>query len=161
MCHNSEEETTDRLFFNCPAAASRWFALGIVWEENLSAHQKILQARLDFGQPFFMEVFMIGAWCLWKQRNDVIFEGKPHTLLLGRLFSKRLSWIISVELSQISTPRSNSGFVLCNLFCGVALLLSCSPSSLPLLCNLLLLVSPPRCLTTGWVGCKSFFVTLF
>jgi hypothetical protein len=44
MCHNNEEETTAYLFFNCPAAASRWFALGIVWEENLSVHQKLLQA---------------------------------------------------------------------------------------------------------------------
>jgi hypothetical protein len=121
MCHNSEEETAAHLFFNCPVAASKWFSLGIVWEENLSVHQKLLQARLDFGQPFFMEIFMIGAWCLWKQRNDVIFEGKPHTLLLGRLFSKRLSWITSVESSQISTPRSNSGFVLCNFFCSAAL----------------------------------------
>jgi hypothetical protein len=37
-----------------------------------------------------------------------------HSLLLGRLLSKLLSWIISVELSQISTPQPNSGFVLCN-----------------------------------------------
>jgi hypothetical protein len=66
MCHNGEEETAAHLFFNCPAAASRWLAWGIVWEENLSVHQKLLQARLDFGQPFFMEIFMNGAWCLWK-----------------------------------------------------------------------------------------------
>jgi hypothetical protein len=56
MCHNSEEETAAHLFFNCPAAASRCFALGIVWEENLSVHQKLLQAQLVFGQPFFIEI---------------------------------------------------------------------------------------------------------
>jgi hypothetical protein len=32
-----------------------------------------LQAHLDFGQPFFMEIFLMGAWCLWNQWNDVIF----------------------------------------------------------------------------------------
>jgi hypothetical protein len=67
MCQNSEEETAVHLFFNCPASASRWFSLGIVWEENLSIHQKLLQAHLDFGQPFFMEIFLMGAWCLWNQ----------------------------------------------------------------------------------------------
>jgi hypothetical protein len=66
MCHNREEETAAHLFFSCPPAANRWFALGIVWEENLSVHQKILQARPVFGHPFFMEIFMIGAWCIWK-----------------------------------------------------------------------------------------------
>jgi hypothetical protein len=67
MCQSSEEETVADLFFNCPAAASRWFALGIVWEENLSVHQKLLRSQLVFGQPFFVEIFMIGAWCLWNQ----------------------------------------------------------------------------------------------
>jgi hypothetical protein len=46
-----------------------------------------LQAQLVFGQPFFMEIFMIGAWCLWKQRNDVIFEGKsPHLAAWKAIF---------------------------------------------------------------------------
>jgi hypothetical protein len=121
MCHNSEEETAAHLFFNCPAAASRWFALGIVWEENLSVHQKLLQAQLVFGQPFFIEIFMIGASCLWKQRNDVIFEGKTPHLAAWKAIFKALVMDLSVELSQISTPRSNSGFVLCNFLCCVVL----------------------------------------
>jgi hypothetical protein len=53
--------------------------LGIVWGANLSVHQKILQARAVSGLPFFMEIFLIGAWCIWTQRNEVIFDGKlPH-----------------------------------------------------------------------------------
>jgi hypothetical protein len=27
-------------------------------------------------QPFFMEIVMIGAWCIWKERNDFIFNGR-------------------------------------------------------------------------------------
>jgi hypothetical protein len=61
MCHNSEEETAAHLFFCCPTAVNRWFALGVVWGENLSVHQRILQARTVFGLPFFMEIFLIGA----------------------------------------------------------------------------------------------------
>jgi hypothetical protein len=80
MCRNSEEETAAHLFFSCPAAIDRWFSLGVVWGENLSVHQKILQAKSDFGLPFFMEIFMIGAWCIWKQINEVIFDSKPPHL---------------------------------------------------------------------------------
>jgi hypothetical protein len=90
MCHNSEEETTAHLFFSCPAATNRWFALGIVWEENLSVDQKILQARPDFGHPFFMDIFMIGAWCIWKQKNEVIFEDKPPHLAVWKANFKAL-----------------------------------------------------------------------
>jgi hypothetical protein len=66
LCHNNEEETATHLFFSYPAAVNRWFALGIVWGANLSVHQKILQARVVSGLPFFMEIFLIGAWCIWK-----------------------------------------------------------------------------------------------
>jgi hypothetical protein len=49
MCQNSEEEAAAHLIFNCPAGTSKWFALGIVWEENLSIHHKLLQTQLHFG----------------------------------------------------------------------------------------------------------------
>jgi hypothetical protein len=29
LCQDSVEETVEHLFFDCPAAVSRWFALGI------------------------------------------------------------------------------------------------------------------------------------
>lgn len=28
----------------------------------------------------YMEVFMIGAWSIWKERNNKIFRGIPHSL---------------------------------------------------------------------------------
>jgi hypothetical protein len=74
MWHLGVEETIEHLFFECPSAVSRWLALGIGWEDSLSIHQKMYQAKHYFGQPFFVEIFMIGAWCIWKQRNDVIFD---------------------------------------------------------------------------------------
>jgi hypothetical protein len=33
-------------------------------------------AKQEFSQPFFMEIFMIAAWCLWNERNVLIFNGK-------------------------------------------------------------------------------------
>lgn len=61
LCHNSIEETIEHLFFDCPSASSRWFALGIIWEENASIHEKLYIAKQSFQYPFFMEIFLIGA----------------------------------------------------------------------------------------------------
>jgi hypothetical protein len=65
--------------YNC--VLCRWFALGITWNAHLNIHHKIQAAKLDFAQPFFMEIFMIGAWCIWNERNDLIFNGKPPCLV--------------------------------------------------------------------------------
>lgn len=80
LCQNSMEETIEHLFFDCPSAATRWFILGIVWEENVSIHEKIYIAKGDFQHPFFMEIFLIGAWCLWNERNNLIFNRKVPSL---------------------------------------------------------------------------------
>jgi hypothetical protein len=80
LCLEDVEESVEHLFFDCHSAACRWFALGITWNAHLNIHQKIQAAKLDFAQPFFMEIFMIGAWCIWNERNDLIFNGKPPCL---------------------------------------------------------------------------------
>jgi hypothetical protein len=76
MCQEGVEETTDHLFFKCSSAVSRWFALGITWNDNANIHQRIYMAKEYFHQPFFMEVFLVGAWCLWNERNGFIFNNK-------------------------------------------------------------------------------------
>lgn len=68
-------------FLIAPSAISRWFALGIVWNEGANIHGKLLQGKSDFPYPFFMEVFMIGAWCIWKERNALIWQNSKPKLL--------------------------------------------------------------------------------
>jgi hypothetical protein len=75
LCQNNVEETIEHLFFDCPSAISRWFVLGIVWEEGAGIQEKLIFARRIFPHPFFMEIFMIGAWCIWNERNALIFDG--------------------------------------------------------------------------------------
>jgi hypothetical protein len=48
--------------------------LGIDWDFNLAFHQMMEKARQRFGAPLFMEIFMLEAWLIWKQRNDTIFN---------------------------------------------------------------------------------------
>jgi hypothetical protein len=66
MFHNNVEEAAEHLFFDCPSTICRGFALGIIRAEHLSIPQKLYHAKHAFGQPFFLEIFMIGAWYLWK-----------------------------------------------------------------------------------------------
>jgi len=58
------------------ATITRWFVLGITWEEDATIYQKLITAKGSFAYPFFMEVFMIGAWCLCNERNPLIFHSK-------------------------------------------------------------------------------------
>lgn len=76
LCQNGVEQTLEHLFFDCPSASVRWFALGIVWDNSLSIHEQLCSAKEGFQYPFFMEIFLIGAWCLWNERNDFIFNRK-------------------------------------------------------------------------------------
>jgi len=74
VCLLDVEETRDHLFFGCSYARERWHILNINFNGNLGIYQRIKSAKRCFTQPFFMEIFMIGAWCIWQERNAVVFE---------------------------------------------------------------------------------------
>jgi hypothetical protein len=61
LYHENAEETVEHLIFDCSTAVTRWFAIGITWNENSNVHKKIYNAKMAFGYTVFMEVFMIGA----------------------------------------------------------------------------------------------------
>ena len=100
LCHDNREKTIEHLLF-CPCSSSRWFALGIVWRDDDNIHEKLFIAKRDFPYPFFMEVVMIGAWCIWNERNALIFNGKDPSLLASKAALKRKWVIICVESSQL------------------------------------------------------------
>jgi hypothetical protein len=41
-------------------------------------------ARRQFANDFFMEVFIIASWLIWKQRNNLIFNKSRPTFQLWR-----------------------------------------------------------------------------
>jgi hypothetical protein len=76
------EETMEHLFFNRPSAMiGAWIALGILWDEDSIIQYKIYIVIQQFNQPFFMEIFMIGAWTRWNEKNDYIFNHKPPSFV--------------------------------------------------------------------------------
>lgn len=107
MCHDNTEETFEHLFFDCSFAMSRWFSLGIVWDESANIHHKLLIASQVFGHPFFMEIFMKGAWCLWNKRNDLIFYGKIPNLASWKSAFKKVvcDHLIRIKQSMHASVR--------------------------------------------------------
>jgi hypothetical protein len=65
MCREGFEETVEYLFLHCTSASSQWFAIGIVWDGHFNIHQNLYMAKENFREPFFMEILLIGAWCLF------------------------------------------------------------------------------------------------
>lgn len=73
MCHEGTEETAEYLFVHCTSAACRWFSIDIVWDGRSNIHQNLYMAKDNFCKPFFMEIFLIGAWCLCKEKKYSYF----------------------------------------------------------------------------------------
>jgi hypothetical protein len=79
MCNVAIEEDIEHLFFSCPFAQDCWISLGFNWDMSFPLQERFLKKKEDRSLPFFMEVAIIGAWELWKLRNDKIFQRQDPT----------------------------------------------------------------------------------
>jgi len=80
LCLDNLEETVMHLFFDCSTSITRWFCLGFVWNIQGSIFQMIVQQKEALELPFFVEGFMVAAWCIWNERNTWIFNGTTPSL---------------------------------------------------------------------------------
>ena len=76
MCQQNVEETVEHLFFHCPFGAPCWEKLDITWGPQVNRLDLVAAAKRNHTKPMFMETFMLGAWSIWKERNDLIFNAK-------------------------------------------------------------------------------------
>jgi len=79
LCDDGMEETIDHLFFQCRFAKQCWDKLGVSWVTEDDLSKRIERSRQMAGLPFFMEIFLIAAWELWKIRNRLVFDGIQAT----------------------------------------------------------------------------------
>jgi hypothetical protein len=77
LCHDNVDETMLHLFFECSSVTTRWYMIGIQWSVQHNVFQMLEQKKAQLNIPCFMDLFMIAAWCIWKERNDFVFNGKP------------------------------------------------------------------------------------
>ncbi|TVU07261.1 hypothetical protein EJB05_47309, partial [Eragrostis curvula] len=79
LCESNVEETAFHLFFECQFSVACWSILHINWQTTLEFFQMIEDAKEKFNKPFFMEVFIMASWHIWKQRNGLIFDQQIST----------------------------------------------------------------------------------
>jgi hypothetical protein len=79
MCPAQREETTFHLFFSCPFASECWRRIGIQWQMDVPFFRMMELAKNHFNHSF-MEVFIIAAWHIWKERNNLIFENSQASI---------------------------------------------------------------------------------
>lgn len=75
LCSNPLEETVEHLFFGCNFSRSCWEDLGIVWPAHGDRLQLLHAAKDVWSKPMFMETFILAAWSIWKERNNLHFRG--------------------------------------------------------------------------------------
>jgi hypothetical protein len=49
--------------------------MNVSWRQGGDRLHIIDQGRRIWRKPMYMETFMIGAWNIWKERNQLLFEG--------------------------------------------------------------------------------------
>lgn len=75
LCNQGEVETIEHLFFDCPLARRCWNKLNVTWTMDNDISARIINTRMVTALPYFMEIFLIASWELWKLRNRWIFDG--------------------------------------------------------------------------------------
>jgi hypothetical protein len=75
LCAARLEETLTHLFFNCSFDRECWEAVGIAWPNSDKRFTLLHGGKDAWGRPMFMEVFVVVAWGIWKERNNKYFRG--------------------------------------------------------------------------------------
>ena len=70
LCNLAPEETCFHLFFECPFSRDCWATIPISWNLNLSPLDMILQARADFDNIIFREIFITACWVIWTKKQN-------------------------------------------------------------------------------------------
>jgi len=84
--------------------------LGIQWNLAAGFFQMMVQAKQQFQSPFFMEIFTIASWQIWKQRNDTIFDrGRPSFNSRKVLFLEEAK----LQAQRFLDEAKRAAFLLC------------------------------------------------
>ena len=75
ICLINVRETRKHLFFDCAFSKACWTKLGWCWNSSLEFHQMLHNLRSSLPHQAFMDLFLLAAWNIWKERNSIIFQG--------------------------------------------------------------------------------------
>lgn len=79
LCPHNCRETRDYLFFECVFVNHCWALIGITWVDTTNAHTRLHIAKQASTTSFFMDIFLVAAWEIWKLHNAIIFGNQHET----------------------------------------------------------------------------------
>lgn len=85
LCSLNREETAFHFFFSCPFSQQCWNFLGFHWDFHREFFEMMEHERQQQSLSFFMDIFIMTAWHIWKQRNNFIFNRSPPSFLAWKL----------------------------------------------------------------------------
>ena len=75
-CSQQVDESSTHLFIFCPFAQACWGLLDLPIDQE-GPFAALEQFRTQLHVPFFMEIIIVMSWCIWMQRNNLIFSRNP------------------------------------------------------------------------------------
>jgi hypothetical protein len=91
LCNAATLETREHLFFECEFALRCWESIGIYWDTSVQISRRIKYVKQNFDGPCFMEILACASWNIWKERNELIFQGQPASFVRWKVrFQKDL-----------------------------------------------------------------------
>jgi hypothetical protein len=97
LCDEAPIESNNHLFFDCHFAKQCWEKLSIQWDTSLQISERFIQDRNNFIGPCFMEVLACAAWNIWKEKNELIFQGRQPPWDVGVSGSNMILCCIGLE----------------------------------------------------------------
>ena len=94
------------LFLECPFAQICWSKLKLQIG-NSHPFSELESIRNQLNVPFFMDIIIMFNWCIWMQRNDLIFKGlQPHPDNCYAHFKREFALVILRAKSRLKQPMT-------------------------------------------------------
>jgi hypothetical protein len=88
------EETVLHLFFRCKFARRCSLLIGIIPPRTVDLLNTLLRIRIRWKVSWRMEIIIIMSWCIWKSRNNWIFnEITPIVDACREMFKREMSLV--------------------------------------------------------------------
>lgn len=106
LCGAHIEEMVEHLFFQCNFSRECWHTIGIHWAAHGNSLTLLENAKSNWQQPMFMEIFLVAAWSLWKERNNNYFRHVQPTMV-----SWKNRFTSDFHNLKHRTSRTNNDFI--------------------------------------------------
>ena len=89
LCGRHVEETLDHLFFRSTFSVTCWNELNISWPALGNRLDLLLHLKTLHQRAMIMDIFLVVAWSLWKERNNNYFRQVAPSILSWRIRFKK------------------------------------------------------------------------